>query len=83
LDSLNSSFRERAVLTQKGGRGGGGAALTPLGEELISLYRTFDAQVQTLAARTFRPLAPKTGRAQAKTPGRRRARAPVRRLSER
>ena len=34
LDSLNSSFRERAVLTQKGGRGGGGAALTPLGEEL-------------------------------------------------
>ena len=55
LDSLNSSFRERAVLTQKGGRGGGGAALTPLGEELVSLYRSFDAQVQTLAARTFKP----------------------------
>ena len=83
LDSLNSSFRERAVLTQKGGRGGGGAALTPLGEELVSLYRSFDAQVQTLAARTFRQLAPLTGRPRAKTAGRRGPQAPVRRLSER
>ena len=80
LDSLNSSFRERTVLTQKGGRGGGGAVLTPLGVELVSLYRTFDAQVQTLAARTFRSLAPQTGRPRAKS-GRRVARAPVRRLS--
>lgn len=83
LDSLNSSFRERTVLTQKGGRGGGGAELTPLGQELISLYRAFDAEVQTLAARTFRPLAPMSGRPRVKAAGRRRARAPVRRLSER
>ena len=83
LDSLNSSFRERAVLTQKGGRGGGGAALTPLGAELVSLYRSFDAQVQTLAARTFRRLAPKAGRPRVKAAGGRRAPARGRRQSER
>ena len=78
LESVNGSFRERAVVTQKGGRGGGGASLTPFGRQLIELYRAFDAKVQALAARSFRPLT-------AKVPGaRRRARAaPVRRLSER
>jgi molybdate transport system regulatory protein len=79
LESVNGSFRERAVVTQKGGRGGGGASLTPFGLELIKRYRAFDAQVQSLAARSFRPLS-----AKAHQGARRRARAaPVRRLSGR
>lgn len=35
LESLNSSFGEPLVFTSTGGRGGGGAALTLLGERLI------------------------------------------------
>ena len=76
LASVNGSFREPAVRTQKGGRGGGGAELTAFGRELIDAYREFEVQVQTLAARSFRPLA-------AKRASRPRAALPVRRLHER
>ena len=57
LESLNSSFRERAVLSAKGGRGGGGARLTPFGRLLVRVYREFDAEVQKRAARSFRAVA--------------------------
>jgi molybdate transport system regulatory protein len=57
LESLNSSFRERVVLSAKGGRGGGGARLTPLGRLLIRVYRDFDAELQRRAARSFAPVA--------------------------
>ena len=81
LDSLNHCFGERLVVTQKGGRGGGGARLTPLGRELIRLYRAFDRKVQTLAVRSFRGLRAAADPARALRP---RARTvPLRRLSER
>ena len=81
LESINSCFREPAVLTQKGGRGGGGAALTPFGRELIASYRAFDIEVQSLAARSFAPL---TGKARgARRAARKRGAAPVRRLNQR
>jgi molybdate transport system regulatory protein len=57
LESLNSSFRERVVLSAKGGRGGGGARLTPFGRRLIRAYRDFDAEVQRRAARSFKAIA--------------------------
>lgn len=79
LASLNGSFTERVVLTRKGGRGGGGARLTPFGRELVHRYRAFEHQVQRLAGRSFRPLAARTAR----TARPRGARLPVRRLSER
>lgn len=83
LESVNKSFREPAVLTHKGGRGGGGAELTAFGRELIGAYRAFDVQVQALAARSFGALTGRT-RARARRGGtRRRGAAPVRRLSER
>jgi len=76
LESVNGSFRERAVLTAKGGRGGGGARLTPFGERLIRAYRDFDAEVQRRAARSFASILPLARQGT-------RAAAPVRRLSER
>jgi len=76
LESVNGSFRERAVLTAKGGRGGGGARLTPFGERLIRAYRDFDAEVQRRAARSFASILPLARHGA-------RAAAPVRRLSER
>jgi molybdate transport repressor ModE-like protein len=62
-------------VSSKGGRGGGGARLTDFGRQLISVYREFELQMQTRAARTFRAIAGKVRVA--------RGRAPVRRLQDR
>jgi len=85
LESLNSCFRERVVLSAKGGRGGGGARLTPFGQLLIRVYREFDAEVQKRAARSFRAVA---GRARRKpsaggAPAQRQRGAPVVQLKDR
>lgn len=83
LESVNCAFRERAVLTAKGGRGGGGARLTPFGRLLIRVYRDFDAELQRRAARTFRSIADLTRPAPSDSPRRRRRGAPVVRLKDR
>src|SRR5215469_3530737 len=62
LESLNSSFVEPLVLTSTGGRGGGGAKLTLLGERLIHVYRGFDVKIQARAAQSFGPFEPRTGK---------------------
>jgi molybdate transport system regulatory protein len=58
LESLNSSFIEPLVLTSTGGRGGGGAKLTLLGERLTHVYRVFDVKIQARAAQNFGPFKP-------------------------
>jgi len=83
LESLNTTFREPVVLTQKGGRGGGGATLTPFGRALIESYRAFDAEVQALAGEAFASLTGNARGPAARRPARRRSVAPVRRLSQR
>jgi molybdate transport system regulatory protein len=55
--SLNQSFEEPLITASTGGRGGGGAALTPLGREVIQAYRDFETRVQDEAARHFMRLA--------------------------
>jgi molybdate transport system regulatory protein len=42
IDDLNSSFRRKVVSTTLGGREGGGAKLTPFGEELVKRYRAIE-----------------------------------------
>jgi len=44
IDDMNQCFREPVVTTQSGGAQGGGAALTPFGQELIATYRAIEAQ---------------------------------------
>lgn len=39
VDSLNRTFRGLVVATRHGGERGGGATLTPFGEELVATYR--------------------------------------------
>jgi molybdate transport system regulatory protein len=56
LENLNHSFRERVVATSTGGRGGGGAVLTPFGRELIQSYRRFESDIQLRASRHFSQL---------------------------
>jgi len=56
LDSLNTSFSHPVALLATGGKGGGGASLTPLGRELVSTYRDFERDLQKEAGQRFRRL---------------------------
>lgn len=50
VDSLNQCFTEPVVSTSKGGKAGGGAALTPFGEEVIRRYRAMEAAAHAALA---------------------------------
>ncbi|KMO20905.1 winged helix-turn-helix domain-containing protein [Methylobacterium platani] len=50
-DELNRAFAEPVVAGQVGGRSGGGARLTPLGERLIASYRAIERDAAAAAAR--------------------------------
>jgi molybdate transport system regulatory protein len=63
MASLNSTFVAPVVVTACGGRGGGGATLTPLGERLIRAYRALDADIQLRARQRFLPLVREARRA--------------------
>ena len=62
LESLNGSFAEPVATTARGGRGGGGAVVTPFGRQLMRAYRGLDAEIQLCAERAFRPLLQETPR---------------------
>ena len=51
LDDLNRAFRDPVVDTARGGRSGGGAALTPFGERLIASYRAIEREAERVAER--------------------------------
>ncbi|MDB6083112.1 MAG: ModE family transcriptional regulator [Gammaproteobacteria bacterium] len=53
LADLNTSFEEPVALASTGGRGGGGAVLTPFGERLIAGYRKMESGLQPLADTYF------------------------------
>lgn len=46
VGELNHCFDEPLVDASKGGRGGGGASLTPLGRRLLKSYRAMEAASQ-------------------------------------
>ncbi|CAG0994889.1 Molybdenum-pterin-binding protein MopA [Gammaproteobacteria bacterium] len=49
VDLMNRSFKGPLVETAKGGSHGGGAWLTPLGEEVLAQYRTMDSAAKQVA----------------------------------
>lgn len=57
IDSLNRDFDLPVASTSVGGSGGGGAVLTPFGQQLIEAYRGLEAGVQALAARQLSDVA--------------------------
>lgn len=57
LESLNTSFRQPVAALSKGGRGGGGAILTPFGANLVKAYRSLESDVARRARSTFRAIA--------------------------
>jgi molybdate transport system regulatory protein len=69
VEEINHALREPAVAAETGGRRGGGAAVTPAGEQLVGLYRTIESHVRSAARGEFRAIArlvrPDAGRAKA------------------
>ena len=67
VDDLNAGFAPGVVETVAGGKAGGGARLTPFGEELLARFRAMEATTQSaiapdlaeLASRLAAPRAPK------------------------
>lgn len=45
VETMNHSFYEPLVVSVKGGKQGGGAQLTPLGEQVLNLYQHMLAQM--------------------------------------
>lgn len=50
IDTLNQGFGRPVVATAAGGRGGGGATLTELGERLLSAYDALEERLNARAA---------------------------------
>ena len=50
IDSLNEGFGQPVVATATGGKGGGGASLTTLGQELVVAYAALEKRLNTEAA---------------------------------
>ena len=47
MEAINSALCAPAVATEVGGYKGGRAVLTPVGMQILELYRAIDARVQT------------------------------------
>lgn len=57
IDEMNRVLSEPVVHTEKGGRGRGGATLTPMGEQVLALYRAIEARAGDAAADDIAALA--------------------------
>jgi molybdate transport system regulatory protein len=53
LEDLNTSFQQPVAQMSVGGRGGGGASLTPFGTELVAAYRAFESHIRKRAQSAF------------------------------
>jgi molybdate transport system regulatory protein len=47
VEAINNALYAPAVATKVGGRKGGRAVLTPVGMQILGLYRAIEARVQT------------------------------------
>ena len=63
IDTMNQCFRKPVVDTATGGKGGGGAQITPFGESVLRCYREMDKEAAAAIAQgmaDFRRLLRKT-----------------------
>jgi len=56
VSEINKSFVEPLVAVQTGGKAGGGAALTPRGEELVRHYRAIERKALSATASHLKAL---------------------------
>jgi len=50
MDELNRALESPATVSEHGGQSGGGSTLTPVGEEIIRLYRGIEARAAAACA---------------------------------
>jgi molybdate transport system regulatory protein len=58
VDAMNRCFRAPLVETAAGGVAGGGATLSQAGAEVVARYRTLEAAVAKVTAKTFSEIKP-------------------------
>jgi molybdate transport system regulatory protein len=56
VEELNVGLREPVVRAESGGRNGGGANLTEVGERVVSLYREIEARAASSVSRQFQAI---------------------------
>jgi len=56
IDTLNRGFGRPVIETAAGGKGGGGATLTPLGQQLIKRYDALEARINESANKELQAL---------------------------
>nr|WP_231716866.1 LysR family transcriptional regulator [Burkholderia ubonensis] len=56
IDELNRSLTSPATVSEQGGHSGGGCTLTPVGEEIVRLYRAIELQAQKHCAKQIAAL---------------------------
>jgi molybdate transport system regulatory protein len=56
VEEINGALLEPAVTAETGGRSGGGAALTAIGEKVVELYRAIEANARSSANAEFRAI---------------------------
>jgi molybdate transport system regulatory protein len=54
VDVMNRCFAAPLIARSVGGRGGGGACVTPDGERVIGLYRSMEAKARKAASREWK-----------------------------
>ena len=56
VEEVNDALLEPAVTAETGGRSGGGAALTAVGDKVIGLYRAIESHARSAASGEFRAI---------------------------
>lgn len=75
VDDLNAGFAPGVVETVAGGKAGGGARLTPFGEELLARFRAMEATTQAAIAPELSELASRLAGPRSQGPRVKRARS--------
>jgi len=56
VDTMNKCFKKPLVESVTGGKGGGGAALTPLGKKVIAIYRDMETKASQATQEKWKSL---------------------------
>src|SRR6202167_1418330 len=56
VHEINQTLREPAVTAETGGVRGGGAAITPVGERIVGLYRAIESQARAAVGNEVRAI---------------------------
>lgn len=56
VDTMNRCFKKPLVISATGGKGGGGAELTPLGKKVIGIYREMESKASQATQQEWKSL---------------------------